>query len=126
MPFVRSDGTWANVRDVTLLPAQTLVVATVQGTGVEVGGRRSVSMTIVTGTVSGGSPTLTLHVQTSFDNGVTDAYHDVVPIAQQAAAITTAATNHYSVGGLDRWVRVSAVVTGTGQFAASSVVGELG
>jgi hypothetical protein len=123
MPYTRSDGTFANVRDVVLLPAQVLTVATVNGTGLETGGASGLRVAIVTGTVSGGSPSLALHVQTSIDNGVSDAWRDVP--STQPAAITTATTVRYSCAGLDRWVRVSAVVTGTGQFAASSVVGEL-
>lgn len=122
MPYQRSDGTWANVRDVTLLPSQTLTVATTNGAGIETGGASGLRIAIVTGTVTP-TPSLALHVQTSNDNGVTDAWRDVP--STQPAAITTATTVRYSCAGLDRWVRVSAVVTGTGQFAASSVVGEL-
>jgi hypothetical protein len=124
MPYSRSDGTWANVRDVTPIGSQT-VTANVNGPGIEVGGRTGVRLTLaVAGSVSGTSPTLNAQVQTSMDNGATDAWRNV---GSATSNLTGAGSIRFSVAGLDRWMRVVLTVGGTSpSFGQTSVVGELG
>ncbi len=120
----RSDGTYVNAKDGSLTPAAAFSTANspINSAGVECDGFTTARVTIVTGAITN-TPSLTVNVQTSADNGVADPWR---PVFSTAAAITTATTTKISGGGLDRWVRLNATCTGaSGSFAASTATLEL-
>lgn len=108
--------------DVTLVPAGTVVTASGTGTAVEVGNKNQFRGQSIVTAATGTTPSLTVNIQTSYDNGVTDAWRTVASFAAQTAADTSA---HKCFPGLDRWVRASWTVSGTTPSITFGVTGEI-
>lgn len=85
--------------------------------GVEVAGGGTLRLDLVT-TVAAASATVT--IQTSFDNGVTDAWRTVAAFPAQTANGTV----RQVFSGLDRWVRANLTALTTGPTTVS-ISGEL-
>lgn len=107
--------------DLDLVPAGTVVTATGVGAGIAVINKdewRGVStVTAATGT----TPSLTVNIQTSHDDGATDAYRTIASFTAQTAA---GASGWKSFPGLDRFVRASWTVSGTTPSITFGVSGE--
>lgn len=71
--------------------------------------------------VSGTTPSLTATVQTSYDAGATDPWRAVGSFT----AATAAGTQRESFPGLDRYVRLNYVVSGTTPSITFGVSGEI-
>lgn len=101
-----STGRYINTIPVTL--ASGTVSATGAQTGLELGDRNHLRLDlVVTGTPAGTNPTLDVAVQTSKDNSTW------VTVASFTQA-TAAGTEHKLFGPIDRYVRVSETIGGTG------------
>lgn len=109
-------------KDITLVPAGTIVTATGTGTAFQVNSRTQFRGQSIVTAATGTTPSLTVNIQTSFDNGVTDAWRTVASFAAQTAADTSA---HKCFPGLDRWVRASWTVSGTTPSITFGVPGEV-
>lgn len=107
--------------DAVLVPAGTIVTATGAGAAFEVTNKQQFRGQSIVTAASGTTPSLTVNIQTSFDNGATDAWRTIASFAAQTAADTSA---HKSFPGLDRWVRASWTVSGTTPSVTFGVVGE--
>ncbi|MCU4184023.1 hypothetical protein K6U06_06600 [Acidiferrimicrobium sp. IK] len=101
-------------------PATATITATGVTAGVEVAGQAALRLDLVVSAASGTSPSDTITIQTSFDNGATDAWRTVAAFP----AVTAAGTTRQVFTGLDRWVRASHVVTGTTPSLTYSLSGE--
>lgn len=108
MPQETTGGRYERQVDVDLSPAAPLT-ATANGTGLELGDSGVLRLSMVVSAASGTTPTLDTAVQTSKDNGVTDAWRTIASFAQKTAA----ATERKCFAGLDSWVRLSHTVSGT-------------
>lgn len=108
--------------DTTLVPAGTVVTASGTGTAIEVDDKNEFRGQSIVTAVSGTSPSLTVSIDTSYDNGVTDTWRSVGTFTAQTAANTSA---HKSFPGLDRWVRASWTVSGTTPSVTFGVAGEV-
>ena len=108
--------------DTTLVPAGTVVTASGTGTAIEVDNKNQFRGQSIVTAASGTSPSLTVNIQTSYDNGVTDAWRTVASFPAQTAANTSA---HQNFGPLDRWVRASWTVSGTTPSITFGVPGEI-
>lgn len=119
--FTTSQDEYVAGRDVTL-KASSAVTATGTTTGMDVGGlptlRAQVRVTNITG---GTSPTLTVTVQTSHDNGSTDAWRTA---GAAFSSINSVSNSPYQCFVVDRYVRVSYAVTGSPTGITFSVEGE--
>lgn len=108
--------------DFALIPAGTVATASGAGTGIEVDNKDEFRGQVVVSAVSGTTPSLTVTVQTSYDNGVTDSWRNV---GSAFGAVTTATSSaHQTFNGLDRWVRASYVISGTTPSFTFGVLGE--
>jgi hypothetical protein len=102
--------------------AQSAVIAaTGQTSGVEVAGHGTMRLDLVISAATGTTPSDTITIQTSYDNGVTDAWRTVAAFPAQTAAGTV----RQVFAGLDRWVRASHVITGTTPSFTYTLSGEL-
>lgn len=72
--------------------------------------------------ISGAGATITVSIDTSYDNGVTDAWRSVGTYPA-ATAIGTLARKSFP--GLDRWVRASWTIAGTTPSVTVAVIGEV-
>jgi len=108
--------------DTTLVPAGTVVTATGAGTGVEVDDKNEFRGQSIVTAATGTTPSITVSIDTSYDNGVTDTWRSVGTFTAQTAANTSA---HKSFPGLDRWVRASWTVSGTTPSITFGVTGEV-
>ena len=108
--------------DVALVPAGTVVTATGAGVGIEYDDRDIFRGQSVVTAATGTSPSITVSIDTSYDNGVTDPWRSVAAFAAQTAANTTA---RKSFPGLDRWVRASWTVSGTTPSVTFGVLGDV-
>jgi hypothetical protein len=110
--------------DLALVPPGTVVTASGAGNGVEVGNRTIFRGQSIVTAASGTSPSLTVTVETSHDNGATDAWRGVgfAPAYTAQTAVNTSAWKSFS--GLDRFVRASWAVSGTSPSITFGVVGE--
>lgn len=108
--------------DKTLVPAGTVVTASGVGTAFEVQNKVQFRGQSIVTAASGTTPSLTVNIQTSFDNGVTDPWRTVASFAAQTAADTSARKNFV---GLDRWVRATWTVSGTTPSVTFGVAGEV-
>lgn len=107
--------------DYVLVPAGTVVTATGVGTAYELDDKDEYRGQVAVTAVSGTSPSLTVNVQTSHDNGVTDAWRTVASFP----AVTSVSSTAWQVfAGLDRWVRASYTVSGTTPSITFGVAGE--
>lgn len=107
--------------DVNLLPAGTVATASGNGAGIEVEGRSEFRGSCAVTTASGTTPSLTVSVQTSHDNGASDAWRTVGSFPAQTA---TGATAWQSFAGIDRFIRASWVISGTNPSLTFGVTGE--
>lgn len=107
--------------DITLL-ASTTATATGTSAGVELDDKGVVRLALVISAVSGTTPSLTVAIQTSYDNGVTDAWRQVS--SSTFPAQTATGTVRQSFGGCDRFVRASYTISGTTPSFTFSIAGE--
>jgi hypothetical protein len=108
--------------DAILVPEGTVVTASGTGAAIEVDDRDEFRGAVDVTAASGTTPSLTVNIQTSFDNGVTDAWRTVASFA----AVTTVSTTAREVfAGLDRWVRATWTVSGTTPSITFGVAGEI-
>ena len=89
-----------------------IAIGAVAGGGVEVSGHGTARLDLVT-SVAATSATVT--IQTSFDNGVTDAWRTVAAFPAQTAVGTV----RQVFTGLDRWVRANVTTLTTGPTTIS-------
>lgn len=93
------------------------------GPGIEVSGHGSLRLDAVETAHSGTSPSTTLSVWTSYDNGVTDTWRQC---GSSMTAITTEGTSRQVFTGLDRWVMLGVQFSGSATPTQSlTVSGEL-
>ncbi len=113
----------AFTRGGTTTPSTVTSTATgVVGSSVEVSGHGTARLDLVISAVSGTTPSMTVTIQTSFDNGATDAWRTVAAFPAQTAAGTV----RQSFTGLDRWIRANVTAeTGTTPSFTYSLSGEL-
>ena len=105
--------------DVTL-HASGPETATGSSAGVELGDAATVRLLLDVTAASGTTPTLDITIETSFDNGVTDAWRSLGTFAQKTAV----SSERKSFGGCDRWIRSRRVITGTTPSLTYSITGE--
>lgn len=119
MGYVNSAGRFVKSDSLTLhaLGAET---ATGTSTGVEVA-KGTVRLALVITAVSGTSPTLDITIETSSDNGVTDAWRSMGTFAQQTATTTGV---WKTLSGADRYVRSRRTIGGTTPSFTYSITGE--
>lgn len=120
MPQNLASNSVSRGQDVTLL-ASTALTTTGTTTGQDVGGTGTLRCQVVVSAVSGTSPSVTVTVQTSHDNGATDAWRTA---GAAFSAITSATSSPWQSFAVDRYVRVSYAVSGTTPSLTTSVVGE--
>lgn len=101
-------------------PASVVQTATGALAGVEVAGEGTARLDLVTSAYTGTTPSITVTIETSFDNGVTDAWRTVAAFAAQTAPGTVRKV----FAGLDRWVRAN-VSAFAGTSVAVSLSGEV-
>lgn len=88
----------------------------------EVAGKGSALLDLVVSAISGtGTPTLTVNIYTSFDNGATDTYR----LVGSFTAVTATGTSRKAFTGVDRWVVAVPQLSGTTPAVTYSVSGEL-
>lgn len=104
----------------TLVPAGTVVTATGTGTAVELDDKAQVRMQSVVAAVAGTTPSLTVNIQTSHDNGATDSWRTVASFTAQTAA----GSSPFAEFDIDRWVRATWTVSGTTPSITFGVAGE--
>jgi len=116
----------AFVRGVSTPATEVITVAGTSVTaGVEIAGAGTAALDLVIAAIAGTATTVTVTIQTSFDNGVTDAWRSVTGTAAFAGQ-TANGTTRQSFVGLDRWIRASVLFAGTaGQTATVSLSGEV-
>lgn len=71
--------------------------------------------------VSGTTPTMTVQLQTSSDNGNSDSWRNLGSAFTQATGVTS---QYVSIGGVDRFVRASYTIGGTTPSFTWSLIGE--
>lgn len=109
MPNETASGRYERQADVDLSPSGA-ITATAAGTGLELGDKGTLRLTQNITAVSGTSPTLDTAVQTSRDNGATDAWRTIASFTQK----TGVTSERKCFAGLDHWVRLNHTVGGTG------------
>lgn len=121
MTFVTGQNVATRGADLTVLASGALTT-TGQSAAIDVGGagtlRTQVQVSAITGTAT---PTVTVTMQTSHDAGVTDAWRTA---GVAYGAITTVSNSPWQCYAVDRYVRVSYVVSGTTPSLTTTVVGE--
>lgn len=120
MSFTTAQDQLSPGRDVTVL-ASGAVTATGQSTGIDVGGAATLRAQVQVTAVSGTTPSITVTIQTSHDNGSTDAWRTA---GAAYTALTAVGNSPYQCFVVDRYVRVSYVVSGTTPSLTVDVVGE--
>lgn len=93
---------------IDLSPAAALT-ATAVGTGFETGDKGVLRLSQDVTAASGTTPSLTTAVQTSADDGATDAYRTIASFT----AKTAVSAERKCFAGLDHWVRLSHTISGT-------------
>ena len=107
--------------DDVLVPAGTVATASGVGAGFELDDKDQWRGQVTVTAASGTTPSLTVNVQTSHDNGATDAWRTVASFA----ALTAAGSSPWNdFAGLDRWVRATWTITGTTPSFTFGVAGE--
>jgi hypothetical protein len=107
--------------DVTLVPAGTVVTATGNGAGIELNNKGTFNGQVIVTAASGTTPSDTIAIQTSHDNGVLDPWRT---IASFPAVTAVGSSVWKGFSGVDRWIRATHTVTGTTPSLTLSVVGE--
>lgn len=120
MPFTTAGNQLSRGSDVTVL-ASGAVTATGQSAAVDVGGAGTLRTQVVVSAATGTSPSLTVTIQTSHDAGATDAWRTA---GAAYSAITAAGSSPWQSYAVDRYVRVSYVVSGTTPNITFAVTGE--
>jgi hypothetical protein len=120
MPFTTAGDSVSRGQDVTVL-ASGAVTATGQSTGVDVGGAGTLRAQVQVSAATGTTPSLTVTIQTSHDNGSADAWRTA---GAAYSALTAAGNSPYQCFVVDRYVRVSYTVSGTTPNITFAVVGE--
>lgn len=120
MPFVTAQNELSKGHDVTVL-ASGAVTATGTSTGIDVGGAGTLRAQVQVSAATGTTPSLTVTIQTSHDNGSTDAWRTA---GAAYSALTAAGNSPYQCFAVDRYVRVSYVVSGTTPNITFAVAGE--
>lgn len=105
--------------DVTLVPAGTTVTGAGTGAAFELGNRSDIRAVSRVTAISGATATLTVILETSYDNGATDPWRTAGTMTAQTTANTVRA-----IGQIDRWVRARWTLTGTTPSATFGVDGE--
>lgn len=108
--------------DATLVPTGTVATASGTGTAQEVDNRNQFRGVSSVAAASGTTPSLTVNIQTSHDNGATDAWRTIASFTAQTAAGDSAWKNF---GPLDRWVRATWTISGTTPSFTFGVSGEI-
>jgi Tfp pilus assembly protein PilW len=108
MPNQTQGGRFERQQDIDLSPAAALT-ATANGTGFETGDKGTLRLTQNVTAASGTTPSLTTAVQTSKDDGATDAYRTIASFT----AKTGTGSERKCFSGLDHWIRLSHTISGT-------------
>lgn len=106
--YMTASGRLARTNDVSL-HASGAETATGNDAGVEVGAAGTCRLLLNVTAASGTNPTLDVTVQTSFDNGATDAWRTLGTFAQK----TGVSSERKCFSGCDRWVRTQRTIGGT-------------
>lgn len=120
MGFTTARDQYTRGQDVTVLASGT-VTATGNSAGADVGGAGTLRAQVQVSAASGTSPSLTVTIQTSHDNGATDPWRTA---GAAYGALTAAGNSPYQAMVVDRYVRVAYTVAGTTPSITFSVVGE--
>lgn len=105
--------------DVTLVPAGTVVTAAGTGTARELGNKAAFRAVSEVTAISGAGASLTVIIETSYDNGATDAWRTAATLTAQTATGRVRANPL-----IDRWVRARWTVAGTTPSITFGVDGE--
>lgn len=120
MPLNTSQYATARGQDVTVL-ASGAITASGQSAAIDVGGAGTLRAQVQVSAVSGTSPSITVTIQTSHDAAATDAWRTA---GAAYTALTGVANSPYQCFVVDRYVRVSYVVSGTTPSLTTAVVAE--
>jgi hypothetical protein len=120
MPFTTAQNQVTRGADLTVL-ASGAVTASGQSSAIDVGGAGTLRAQVQVSAVSGTAPSITVTIQTSHDAGSTDAWRTA---GAAYSALTTVANSPYQCFVVDRYVRVSYVVSGTTPSLTTTVVAE--
>ena len=120
MGFVSSQNIATRGQDVSVLASGT-VTATGNSTGIDLNNAGDLRAQVQVSAASGTTPSLTVTIQTSHDNGATDPWRTA---GTAYAALTAAGNSPYQAMVVDRYVRVSYAVSGTTPSFTFAVVGE--
>ena len=120
MPFTTSQNQLARGSDVTVLASGALTTSG-NSSGMDVGGAGTLRCQVQVSAVSGTTPSVTVTVQTSHDNGATDAWRTA---GSAFGALTAVGNSPWQAFAVDRYVRVSYTVSGTTPSLTTTVVGE--
>lgn len=104
-----------------ILQASTTATTTGTTTGVELDDKGTVRLALAVTAASGTTPSMTVTVQTSYDNGATDPWRTA---GSAFPAVTATGTTRQSFAGCDRFVRASYAITGTTPSFTFSITGE--
>lgn len=107
-------------QDLVLL-ASTAITATGTTTGQDVGGAGTLRVQAQVSAVSGTTPSFTLTVQTSHDNNASDPWRTA---GAAFTALTAVSNSPWQSFVVDRFVRLSYVVSGTTPSLTTTVVAE--
>ena len=105
--------------DVTLVPAGTVVTGAGTGAAQELGNKPTFRAVSKVTAISGAGASLVVIIETSYDNGETDAWRTAATLTAQTTANTVRA--HVNV---DRWIRARWTLAGTTPSATFGVDGE--
>lgn len=105
-----------------LVTSGTVVTGTGVGTAYEYDNRLAFRGFSAVTAISGAGATITVSIDTSYDNGATDAWRSVGTFTAQTAINQS---TRKSFVGLDRWVRASWTVAGTTPSITLEVAGEV-
>lgn len=117
MSYGRRDGRYVHTEAASL--ASAVRTATGQGSALEVGDFHTVRALLDVTAASGTAPTLDVKLQTSHDGST--GWRDVAAFAQKTAV----GTERKAFSGLDKFVRWSWTIGGTGPSFTFSVDGEM-
>lgn len=120
MPFQTSQNQLSRGADEVLL-ASGAVTATGTTAAMDVGGAGTLRAQVQVSATSGTSPSITVTVQTSHDAAATDAWRTA---GAAFAALTSVSNSPWQCFAVDRYVRLSYVVSGTTPSLTTAVVGE--
>ncbi len=120
MPFTTAQNQLSRGGDVTVLASGALT-ASGQSAAIDVGGASTLRAQVQVSAVGGSTPSITVTIQTSHDAGATDAWRTA---GTAYTAITAVGNSPWQSFVVDRYVRVSYVISGTTPSLTTTVVGE--